>query len=109
MIEISSFMTRYIKMFSHEGNRLKLAQESRCGFSRDLGFRSRMYNTSSLCGALIIRAYARSEEVYNSMLSRAWYPHLQYSHISPLNRNDAVLGIILSFGIIGLVVFDRVL
>ncbi len=109
MIEISSFMARYIKTFSHEGKRLKLAQESRCGFSRDLGFTGRMYNTASLCGALIIRAYARSEEVYSSMLSRAWHPHLRYSHISPLNRNDAVLGIILSFGIVGLVVFDRVL
>jgi cobalt/nickel transport system permease protein len=109
MIEISSFMARYIKTFSHEGKRLKLAQESRCGFSRNLGFTGRMYNTASLCGALIIRAHARSEEVYSSMLSRAWHPHLRYSHISPLNRNDAALGIILSFGIIGLVVFDRVL
>ncbi|VVB85876.1 Energy-coupling factor transporter transmembrane protein EcfT [uncultured archaeon] len=109
MIEISSFMARYIKTFSNEGRRLKLAQESRCGFSRDLGFTGRMYNTASLCGALIIRAFARSERVYKAMLSRAWHPQLRYSHILPLNRNDAVLGIILSFGIIGLVVFDRVL
>lgn len=109
MIEISSFMARYIKTFSNEGRRLKLAQESRCGFSKDLGFTGRMYNTASLCGALIIRAYARSEEVYKAMLSRAWHPQLRYSHVLPLNRNDVVLGIILSFGIIGLVVFDRVL
>jgi cobalt/nickel transport system permease protein len=109
MIEISSFMARYIKTFSNEGRRLKLAQESRCGFSKDLGFTGRMYNTASLCGTLIIRAYARSEEVYSSMLSRAWHPQLRYSNILPLNRNDAVLGIILSSGIIGLVVFDRIL
>ncbi len=109
MIEISSFMARYIKTFSHEGRRLKLAQESRCGFSRDLGFTDRMYNIASLCGALIIRAFARSEGVYKAMLSRAWHPQLRYSHVLPLNRNDAVLGIILSFGVLGLVIFDRIL
>lgn len=109
MIEISSFMARYIKTFSHEGRRLRLAQESRCGFSKDLGFTVRMYNTASLCGALIIRAYSRSEGIYKAMLSRAWHPQLQYSHVLQLNRNDAVLGIILSFGVIGLVIFDRIL
>ncbi len=109
MIEISSFMARYIKMYSHEGKRLKLAQESRCGFSKDLGFTGRMYNTASLCGALIIRAFARSEGVYKAMLSRAWHPQLRYSHVLPLNRNDAVLGIILFSGIVGLVIFDRIL
>lgn len=108
IIEISSFMTRYIKTFSHEGKKLKLAQESRCGFSRKSGFMKRMHNIASMGGLLIIRAFARSEEVYRAMLSRAWKPDLQYSvQYRPLNKSDIILGITLSSGIIGLTGIDR--
>lgn len=107
MIDISSFMARYIKTFSKEGRKIKLALESRCGFSG--GFTSRMNNTASLCGALITRAFGRSDMVYRAMLSRGWQPRSLRSCIIPLSRRDAVLGLVLSSGIIGLVVFDRFL
>jgi cobalt/nickel transport system permease protein len=72
IIEISSFMSRYIKTFFIEGKKLKQAQESRCGFSGSFGFKKRMQNIASMCGLLILRAFSRSEEVYRAMLSRAW-------------------------------------
>lgn len=72
IIEISSFMSRYIKTFLIEGKKLKQAQESRCGFSGSLSYTHRMQNTASMCGSLIVRAFSRSEEVYRAMLSRAW-------------------------------------
>ncbi len=110
LIEISSFMLRYISSFSLAKRQLGFAQESRCGFRKKLGFARRMQNVASMGGALITRAFARSEEVYRAMVSRAWNPAILYSaDIPPLNRSDTVLGIILSSGIIGLVIFDRFL
>jgi len=107
VIDISSFMVRYIKTFSNEGKKIKLAQESRCGFSG--GFANRMNNAASICGALITRAFGRSDMVYRAMLSRGWHPGSRQSRIPPLGRSDAVLGLVLSSGIIGLAVFDRFL
>lgn len=109
MIEISSFMSRYIMTFSGEGRILKLAQESRCGFSGSAGFTKRMHNTASICGLLIVRAFARSEEVYRAMLSRGWKPDSRFSVSHPLNKRDMILGILLSIGIFALLEADRLL
>ncbi len=103
MIEISSFMSRYIRTFSSEGKKMKMAQESRCG-------KNHMQNIASISGALITRAFARSEEVYRAMLSRCWKPDLSYSiDQRPLNKRDMVLGILSSSGIFVMLVFDRLL
>lgn len=110
IIEISSFMSRYIKTFFIEGKKLKLAQESRCGFSRSLSFAKRMHSVASICGLLILRAFARSEEVYRAMLSRAWKPGIGYStDVKPFNKTDMISGFILSSGTIGLLILDKVL
>ncbi len=77
ILEMSSFMCRYIKTFSDEGRTLKSAQESRCGFSGS--FTNKIKNMASICGLLITRAFSRSEEVYRAMLSRGWKPGLQFS------------------------------
>lgn len=108
MLEISSFMARYIKTFSSDGKKLKLAQESRCGFPKNAGFTKKMHNVASISGALIMRAFARSEEVYRAMLSRGWKPELRYSiETRPLNKRDLILGIMLSSGIFVLLGLDR--
>ncbi len=110
IIEICSLMTRYIRTFSYEGKKLKLAQESRCGFSREQGFTKRMHNIASICGLLITRAFARSEEIYIAMISRAWRPGLKYpGDYLPLDKKDIMFGLVLSFGIIGLIGLDRFL
>ncbi len=108
MLEISSFMARYIKTFSSEGKKLKLAQESRCGFPKNAGFTKKMHNLASISGALIMRAFARSEEVYRAMLSRGWKAELRYSiDAQPLTKRDLILGIMLSSGIFVLLGLDR--
>lgn len=103
MIEICSFMSRYIRTFSGEGTKLKQAQESRCG-------KNHMQNLASISGALITRAFARSGEVYRAMLSRCWKPDSVYpADRRPLNKNDMVLGILSSSVIFAMLVFDRLL
>ena len=107
IIDISSFMARYIKAFSQEGKKLRLAQESRCGPGRRAGFLNSMKNIASICGALITRAFERSEEVYSAMLARAWLPGSRYStDVQPLSKSDMISGAILFLGIIGLVGLD---
>lgn len=110
IIQIASFMSRYIRTFSYEGKKLKFAQESRCGFSKDSGFANRMHNIASISGALITRAFAKSEEVYRAMLSRGWKPDIQYPiERYPLNKRDMIMGITLSTGIFAMLGFDRLL
>ena len=74
MLDISSLMGRYIKAFSTEAKKIKLAQDSRCGFSKRSGFRDKMHGVASIAGALITRALIRAELVYRAMLSRGWKP-----------------------------------
>lgn len=110
IVEISSFMSRYKRTFSYEGKKLKLAQESRCGFSRSAGFTKKMHNIASICGLLITRAFERSEQVYRAMLSRGWKTDLRYSiEHRPLDKEDLILGIMLFSGVFALLAFDRLL
>ncbi|MDD5473947.1 MAG: cobalt ECF transporter T component CbiQ [Candidatus Methanoperedens sp.] len=110
IIQISSFMSRYIRTFSYEGKKLKFAQESRCGFSKNSGFTNRMHNIASISGALITRAFAKSEEVYRAMLSRGWKPDIQYpTERYPLNKRDMIMGITLSTGIFAMLGLDMLL
>ena len=110
IIQISSFMSRYIRTFWSEGTKIKMAQESRCGFSRNSGFTKHMQNLASISGALITRAFARSEEIYRAMLSRCWKPDIQYPiERQPLNKRDTILGITLLAGIFTMLGLDRLL
>ncbi len=107
MIEISSFMWRYITAFSNEGKKLEMAQHARCSFLQK-SFAGRMQNTASVCGLLIMRAYARSGEVYRAMLSRGWKPGM-HAKVLPAGRRDAVAGIFVASIITGLVIIDRLI
>ncbi len=105
IIDISSFMIRYIRTFSLEGKQMKLAFESRCGSST--GFKNRAHNAASISAALISRAYLKSDSLYRAMVSRGWKPGLEYSiEIPPLNKSDIMLGIALVAGTIGLATID---
>ena len=106
ILEISTFMSRYIKTFSHEGNKLKLAQRSRLGLSGS--FLKKMKGTAIICGLLITRAFEKSEEIYRAMLSRGWKPELRYSQdLSPFGITDMIPIILLVSGLLGIVFLDR--
>jgi cobalt ECF transporter T component CbiQ len=108
LLEISTFMFRYIKTFSHEGKKIKLAQESRCSVSA--GLVGRVRNIASISGALITRAFTKSEAVHKAMLSRCWKPGSGYpADYIPLNKSDLAMGIIISSGIFTLLGLDRII
>jgi len=109
LLDISSLMSRYIKAFSSEAKKMKLAQESRCGFSKQSGFREKMHGVASITGALITRALTRAEQVYRAMLSRGWKHDSALAENRKLNGKDLIMGFVLSTGIIILLAVDGVL
>lgn len=110
MIDIASLMSRYIHAFSLEGQKMRLAQESRCGFSSKSGFREKMHNVATITGALIARALIRAEQVYKAMLSRGWKHNPgSFARRRPLNMKDLFLGFAMCAGIFILIGIDRVL
>ena len=109
LVQIMSFMVRYIKTFSHEGAKLKQAQQSRCGFPKKASFLEKMRNIAAVSGLLIARAFSRSDEVYRAMVSRGWNPDIKCQTPLPLKRKDLVTGIALFSGIIALIGIDMVI
>lgn len=109
MLDISSLMSRYIKAFSMEARKMKMAQISRCGLSEGSGYRKKTHDIASITGALITRALVRAELVYRAMVSRGW----KHDRVSPGNRQlnmmDLLMGFVLSTGIIILIGIDRVI
>ena len=110
LVQIMSFMVRYIKTFSHEGAKLKQAQQSRCGFPKKASFLENMRNIAAVSGLMITRAFSRSEEVYRAMVSRGWNPEIKcQTALVPLKRKDLFTGIVLFSGIIALIGIDMVI
>lgn len=69
MVQIASFMLRYVNVVNDEMERMKVARESR-GFEAT-GMKSWKV-LATAAGALFIRSYERGERVHLSMLSRGY-------------------------------------
>ena len=83
MVQIASFMLRYINVVNDEMERMKVARESR-GFEAT-GIRHWRV-LGSAAGALFIRSYERGERVHLAMLSRGYVgvlPHIDEPAVTP--------------------------
>ena len=81
MVQIASFMLRYVNVVNDEMERMKIARESR-GFEATGIKHWKVLATAA--GALFIRSYERGERVHLSMLSRGYdgvLPHEEPPHI----------------------------
>ena len=78
MVQIASFMLRYINVISDEMQRMKVARESR-GFEATGIKHWKILATSA--AALFIRSYERGERVHLAMLSRGFDGNLPQSEI----------------------------
>ena len=91
MVQIASFMLRYINVISDEMERMKVARESR-GFIATGIKHWKVLATAA--GALFIRSYERGERVHLSMLSRGYEGQLP--HEEPKHNNAKSWSIALS-------------
>ena len=85
MVQIASFMLRYVNVVNDEMERMKVARESR-GFEAT-GMKSWKV-LATAAGALFIRSYERGERVHLSMLSRG------YQGVLPQEQKLKIRGLI---------------
>jgi cobalt/nickel transport system permease protein len=75
LVAVFGLMWRYMFLFVHEVNRLRIARDAR---SADIGPKSggtlawRARVTGGMVGNLFVRGYERSERVYQAMLARGY-------------------------------------
>ena len=82
MVQIASFMLRYVNVVNDEMERMKVARESR-GFEATGIKHWKVLATAA--GALFIRSYERGERVHLSMLSRGYEGVLPQEHQHKIN------------------------
>ena len=100
MVQIASFMLRYVNVVNDEMERMKIARESR-GFEAT-GIKSwRVLATAA--GALFIRSYERGERVHLSMLSRGYEGVLPQEHQHKIKRSIWLISMI--YPIVALLIF----
>ena len=97
MVQIATFMLRYVNVISDEMERMKVARESR-GFEATGIKHWKVLATAA--GALFIRSYERGERVHLSMLSRGYEGQLP--HEEPKHNNAKSWSIALSLPILAL-------
>lgn len=85
MVEIASFMLRYINVVNDEMERMRIAREAR-GFEAS-GI-SHWRVLASAAGALFIRSYERGERVHLAMLSRAYTGRLPGNAPAPVTVRE---------------------
>lgn len=84
LVQIMTFMFRYVDVVTGEMRRMRIARESRGFQARHLGH---LRVVAQSAGALFIRCYERGERVHLAMLSRGYD-----GRIPPLLRADASAG-----------------
>lgn len=104
-IELTLLVYRYIFVLLEEAGAIREAQQVRLGY-RD--WRSGMSSASVLAANLTLRAYDRSERVFEAMESRGYTGHMPVSYSEAFGKHDLMITILLSallgcFGVIGLV------
>ncbi len=91
MVQIASFMLRYVNVVNDEMERMKIARESR-GFEAT-GMKSWKV-LATAAGALFIRSYERGERVHLSMLSRGYEGILPQEHQHKIKRSIWLMAMI---------------
>ncbi len=104
-------MFRYISLLSDESNRIRKAQESRLGYSKNLSISKKIANLGTLAGMLVARSFDRAIQVGDAMVSRCYTgtSNLFYYSTKKLPREDTLIGVLAILGIAGILAIDHVL
>jgi len=97
MVEILSFMVRYLDVVANDLRRMRIARDSRAFSARG----PRHWGVlASTAGALFVRSYERGERVHLAMLSRGYAGRLVLHGDRPGTRREwATAALLLAFGI----------
>lgn len=111
IIDTMTLMYRYISVISEESKRIHRAQESRCGYSENIGFSKKISNYGTLAGMLLTRSFDRAIKVGDAMASRGYSGKssvFTYTKTS-LPSKDAVIGMAAAATVTLLVYADTIL
>ncbi len=107
LVQIASFMFRYLDVVTAELHRMRVARESR-------GFRARSVRQwpvlASTMGALFIRCYERGERVHLAMLSRGYAGRMPFATALTATRGEWVRALalpLLALGVLTLTWIGR--
>jgi cobalt/nickel transport system permease protein len=97
LVAVISFMYRYSFLLADEVARLARARDARSAVPANspapsLIFRAR--TTGRMIGSLLVRAFERSERVYNAMLSRGYTGTLHQIDPPRLHPRDVLIGLV---------------
>jgi cobalt/nickel transport system permease protein len=92
MVEIASFMVRYLDVVAGEMHRMRVARESRAFEARHLGH---LRVVAQGAGALFVRTFERGERVHLAMLSRGYSGTMPVADPSPAGVSAWALGCLL--------------
>jgi len=99
MVQIASFMLRYVNVVNDEMERMKVARDSR-GFEATGIKHWKVIATAA--GALFIRSYERGERVHLSMLSRGYEGILPHDEVEKSKASDWLM--VLIYPLVALVI-----
>lgn len=88
LVQIMTFMLRYMNVITDEMERMKVARLSR-GFE-ERGIRDWKF-IAGTAGALFVRSYERGERVHTSMIARGYQGELPKTERPIFRRNSAIL------------------
>jgi len=88
LVQIMTFMLRYMNVITDEMERMKVARLSR-GFE-ERGIRDWKF-IASTAGALFVRSYERGERVHTSMIARGYEGELPKSERPILTRSNRII------------------
>lgn len=90
LVQIMTFMLRYLNVITDEMERMKVARLSR-GFE-ERGIRDWKF-IASTAGALFVRSYERGERVHTSMIARGYNGELPKTEHPVISRTSKILAI----------------
>lgn len=90
LVQIMTFMLRYLNVITDEMERMKVARLSR-GFE-ERGIRDWKF-IASTAGALFVRSYERGERVHTSMIARGYEGELPKTEHPVISRTSKILAI----------------
>ncbi|MCS7095779.1 MAG: cobalt ECF transporter T component CbiQ [Candidatus Bathyarchaeota archaeon] len=111
LLDTALLMFRYIHVISEEAEAIHRAQQSRCGYSKSVGYLGKLRNYGTLFGMLLVRSYERAVAVGNAMLSRGYCGEMRLFTFEskPLPFREVLYGIILFSALALLLMVDWLL
>lgn len=96
LVEIISFMYRYLFTLQEEAGRLLQARASRsatmAGYKSGGSLRWRSGVAGGMIGSLFLRSYERSERVYAAMIARGYRGEIHTASLPPLSTQEILWG-----------------